>query len=508
MSSEEISSSPSLVDSTLTRRAALGVGLGGVALFSAACSGGGGSSGTPSGGGPVPPTAQSELELLLSRVTYGHDAATHARAVDLGYEAWLEEQLAPETIADGACDVLLAGFPTLTLSSKQNYEQYYAQGNAARIALELRAATMLRAAFSKRQLFERVVEFWSDHFNVDQSDSLQNVLKTQDDRDVVRAHALGKFPDLLRASARGAAMSFYLGNYRNTATAPNENYGREIMELHSLGVGNYSESDVKAVARCFTGWGFQQTNSPGFGAFHFDPARHDDSAKVVLGHVIPAGGGVNDGEIVLDLLVNHPATAQFLARKMCRWFLSYEPSTNLVDAVAAAYTQTGGDIKAMLRVVLAKSSMTWALTQPAKMKRPFHLAASILRSTPFTITDATRLSTELGHMGHETFLWPSPNGYPDSSSAWGLGMLMRWTFASRLFAGDVAGVAFDPASVFANVPVVELARRADVILSGSRLSPTEVVAIQAYVDGAGGVDAALQREVMALAASSPSFQTY
>lgn len=508
MSSPAEPTETSSPDFVLSRRAVLGAGIGGLALASAACSGGGG--GGASIVPPVEPPTPTEtaLDLLVARTTYGHDAATLARARAIGHTAFLEEQLAPEAIDDSASEARLAALVTLGLSSKQNYDQFYATGHADRVASELRAATLLRAAWSKRQLFERMVEFWTDHFSVDQSDSLQNVLKTQDDRDVIRAHALGNFRDLLRANAHGSAMSFYLGNYRNTATNSNENYGREIMELHTLGVGNYTEADVKAVARCFTGWSFHATNTPNFGGFVFRPERHDDGVKQVLGTTIPAGLGQQDGEIVIDMLVEHPATARFLALKLCRWFLAYDPPQDVVDATAAAYTNSGGDVRAMLRVVLSPEAMTKALARPRKLKRPFHLAASILRALNVTVTDPMSLAAELRAMGHESFQWPSPNGYPDAADAWGMGLLTRWAFVSRLFAGEIDGTSVAVANVFERIDPLHLAEHAASTLAGERFRASEVAAIQAYVDGALVVDLPLQREVLALTASAPSFQSY
>ncbi len=484
----------------VSRRSLLGLSLGGAAVMSAMQS---------ARALPSAPQMPADIRFLLSRITNGYDAATQARALALGYGAFLEEQLHPETIPDVRGDAVVAMFPTLGRTSQDNYVNDYLQGRAEMLRTQLRCATIMRAAYSSRQLLERMVEFWSDHFNIDHTDSMNAVLKTQDDRAVIRAHALGNFHDLLLASARSSAMGFYLGNYRNTATQPNENYGREIMELHTLGVGNYTEADVKAVARCFTGWSFKEVTTGDFGGFLFRSSLHDDTQKVVLGVIIPAGGGVTQGEIVVNMLAGRPETAQFLARKLCRFFLCYEPPQAVVDAVANAYSSTAGDIKSMLRVIFAPATIA---AVPAlnlvKYKRPFHLMTSILRAIPFQIAAPERLTEQLGLLGHEPFRWPTPNGYPDRLDAWASGEQTRWAFTTDLFADAIPGVNFHPSEVFAGFPKDQLAQAANRRLTGISLSPRDVVAIQLYVDSFPSITDALLREVMTLAASAPSFQNY
>lgn len=451
----------------------------------------------------------NDIRFLLSRITNGYDAPTLGRALALGYRAFLEEQLHPDTIPDGRGDAVVSMFPTLSRTSQDNYVNDYQQGRAEMLRTELRCATILRAAYSSRQLQERMVEFWSDHFSIDHTDSMNAVLKTQDDRDVIRRHALGNFRDLLMASARSSAMGFYLGNYRNTSTQPNENYGREIMELHTLGVGHYNEDDVKAVSRCFTGWGFKEVTTGDFGGFKFRSWLHDDTQKTVLGLAIPAGGGVAQGEIVVNLLAARPLTAQFLARKLCRFFLCYEPPQALVDAVANAYMGSGGEIKDMLRVVFAPTSIAQIpQAELVKYKRPFHLMTSILRAVRFQIAEPIRLIQQLNRLGHAPFIWPTPNGYPDRLDLWASGEQTRWSFTTDLFSNAIPGVSFDPANVFAGMPKSQLAQAANRRLTGQMLAPWDVTAIQTYVDSFPGITDALLREVMTLTASAPSFQIY
>ena len=232
-------------------------------------------------------------------------------------------------------------------------------------------AAQYRQMFSQRQLYEVMVEFWSDHFNIHLVNGLGPTLKPEDDRQVIRAHALGNFRDLLHASAKSPSMLFYLDNFFNLASAPNENYARELMELHTLGVdGGYTENDVKEVARCFTGWSirFPGDTSGDYGTFVFLPAVHDNNAKVVLQNSITAGGGQSDGEQVLDILAAHPSTAQFIATKLCRRFISDTRTQPVIDAVAAAFTQSGGDIKTTLRALFATDA--FRNTADLKFTRP------------------------------------------------------------------------------------------------------------------------------------------
>ncbi len=447
------------------------------------------------------------LDRLLERISYGHQPALRDRAFALGWEAFLEEQLHPENLADPEGDAMAARFPTLSMSPRQLFDAYGVTGALQIPMVELQTASLLRAARSRRQLHERMVEFWSDHFSIDQSDSLASILKTQDDRDVCRAHALGTFPQLLRASARSAAMLFSLGNYRSTASAPNENYGREILELHSIGLGQFTELDVREAARCLTGWTFLQFEDANAGAFRFEPAMHDNGPKLFLGDTIPAGGGVLDGQKLIRTTSLHPATAQRISGKLCRWFHGVEVAP-IVAAAAAEWTATQGDIRAVMRVMLSQSAFAGAPPDVRKTKRPFHFAAGILRSLPFLFTGTTALAEELAAMGHRPFHWPAPDGYPDTTDAWVGGLQRRWSFASRLFGNQVSGVSIDVGAAFGTAPKTSWARRAAWLLRGPGPLTHDVAAIQDYVDLFPAASDTLRAETLALTASAPSFQSY
>ena len=276
-----------------------------------------------------------------------------------------------------------------------------------------------------------MVEFWSDHFNIHLVNGLGPTLKPADDLQVIRSHALGNFRDLLHASAKSPSMLFYLDNFLNVASAPNENYARELMELHTLGVdGGYTETDVKEVARCFTGWTFVFPPNVDYGTFIFDLNAHDAAAKAVLQNIISAGGGQTDGEQVLDILAAHPSTAQFIATKLCRRFISDTPTQAGIDAVAEAFTISGGDIKDTLRALFATDA--FRNSADLKLTRPAEYLAGLVRTlapdTSYPTDDGLLFFFAQSILGQVPFYWPTPDGYPDEQSYWAStgGMLNRW----------------------------------------------------------------------------------
>jgi uncharacterized protein (DUF1800 family) len=397
-----------------------------------ACGGGGGDGGvTGSTPAAVTPAASSEF-TTLKRTSFGAHRDELAMIQSMGIDAYLERQLNPAQIDDGNLETTLQTlFPLTTQSPAQLISGF--PDNIADIALQMISATQYRQMFSKRQLYEVMVEFWSDHFNIHLVNGLGPTLKPEDDRLVIRSHALGNFRDLLHASAKSPAMLFYLDNYANQAAAPNENYARELMELHTLGVdGGYTETDVKEVARCFTGWAIRFPGDPGgdYGTFVFSPALHDDNAKVVLGNTISAAGGQTDGEQVIDLLASHPSTANFIATKLCRRFISDTPDPLSVEAVASAFTQSNGDIKTSLRALFA----TAAFRNSADLKicRPAEYLAGLIRAlapdTPYPTDNGQLFYFAQLIMGQLPYYWPTPDGYPDEQTYWAStgGLLNRW----------------------------------------------------------------------------------
>jgi uncharacterized protein (DUF1800 family) len=440
---------------------------------------------------------------LLRRITFGPRPDDLARARRLGSQAFLEEQLEPDRAGLREPFVSLRELPTLTMSipallqayprptgqvrrrladGRMTPEQYQASvppdTRPARIVSELQAARVLRAVESQRQLQELMVDFWLNHFNVYAGKAAVRWYVTAFERDVIRPRALGRFPDLLRETARHPAMLFYLDNWLSTrpdfvipigpragqTAGLNENYARELLELHTLGVdGGYTQGDVREVARVFTGWTIDRPNESGL--FVFRPRRHDPGSKVVLGQRIKATGQ-DEGEAVLSLLAQHPATARFIATKLVRRFVADVPPTTLVDRVASVYRDTGGDIRAMLRTVFTAPEFGAGSVRAAKTKTPFEFVVSAARAVDARM-DA-RGGLALAHaaalIGEPLYGAQAPTGYPDRAEAWvNAGALLgRLNFAQTLARGRVPGVVTDLEGVAAGadlgVPVQVLDR--------------------------------------------------
>ena len=311
---------------------------------------------------------------------------------------------------------------------------------------ELTSAALLRATYSKRQLYEVLVEFWSDHFNIDSSKAECAWLKAGDDREVIRKHTLGRFGELLRASAFSPAMLWYLDGRANvkrtSAERPNENYARELLELHTLGVhGGYTQADVMEAARCLTGWTVRDRHGLGKARVEFHADQHDDGRKCVLGVEIPAAGGERDAETLLAIVAAHPSTARHLATKLCRRFIADEPPDAAVERVAAAFAGSAGDIRSTLRALFATPE--FAHSRGTKLKRPFHYTVSILRASEAATDAGPALTSYLARMGHAPFQYPTPDGYPEQAVAWQGALFWRWKLALALAGGHVEGTRID-----------------------------------------------------------------
>jgi uncharacterized protein (DUF1800 family) len=385
---------------------------------------------------------------------------------------------------------------------------------------QLQQAKLLREIESKRQLQEVLVDFWGNHFNIDVKKNFDRVLKVADDRDVIRPHIWGSFRDLLEASAKSPAMLIYLDNALSTvprtvtpreaqytemirermiengngAFAPqvptvgetkggiNENYGREIMELHTLGVdGGYTQQDVQEVARCFTGWSVDRQT----GEFQFRPRAHDNGQKVVLGHVIPPGGGMQDGETVLDILASSPATAHHIALEMCERFVSDDPPPVLVDRIAGIFTQTNGDLRQVTEAILTSPEFLSPSDYDNKIKSPLEFAVSAVRASGSTLIPQTAqpygklvsmiegagtlgrqqavdrlnrrprqsLNWHIYDLGEPLFGCTPPTGYTEISTSWVSpgALIERLNFALALTEQKVSDVNFDPQTLFAGI---------------------------------------------------------
>jgi uncharacterized protein (DUF1800 family) len=426
---------------------------------------------------------------LLNRFAYGPRPGDVDAVVAMGLDRWFERQLAAD-LPDARLAERLQGLPALRLSAAEIARTYPSRGQAyyeARLAgalpeesegegevraaflrwaerqgyrrqreltAQLTAQKLYRAVLSENQLAEVMTDFWFNHFNVSMTDDKARSWLLSYERDAIRPHALGRVRSLLEATARHPAMLLYLDNAQSTAAegaASNENYARELMELHTLGVdGGYSEEDVAEVARAFTGWTVAppRKKGSGDGGFLFRAGRHDAGAKSVLGRRLAAGRGLEDGEEVLNLLAAHPATARHLATKLAVRFVSDRPPAALVDRLASVAQRTGGDVRALLRALAAAPEFWSRESVGAKIKSPFELAASALRATGADLQSPREVVRWVARMGQPLYACQAPTGYPDRAEAWvSTGALVnRMNFSLELASGAVDGVRLDRAA--------------------------------------------------------------
>jgi uncharacterized protein (DUF1800 family) len=346
---------------------------------------------------------------------------------------------------------------------------------------ELKEARIYRAVYSNRQLEEVLVDYWFNHFNVDSTknvamaQNLGHVLIGSYERDAIRPHVLGHFRDLLLATARHPAMLYYLDNWESVApdsfsVGPfaqrrgvvngvpnsiitnglqrlvhglNENYGREIMELHTLGVkGGYTQADVIAVARCFTGWTVRNPENP---EFVFAPFMHDYGEKTVLGHRIPAGGAEEDGLKVIDILARHPSTAKFISLGLARHFVADQPPQALVNRMAQTFIKSDGDLRAVMETMFRSPEFFSEGAWEARVKSPLEMAASTIRAMDGELTDAWATVQKISDMGQALYAKVEPTGYPDVAETWlgATAVIARMNFGAAIASGEVPGVSVD-----------------------------------------------------------------
>ncbi|HYX40467.1 MAG TPA: DUF1800 domain-containing protein, partial [Pyrinomonadaceae bacterium] len=364
--------------------------------------------------------------------------------------------------------------------------------NPQQLVTELQRAALLRAVYSERQLSELTVDFWENHFSIYAQKDADRWLLTSFDRDAIRPYALGRFRDLLGATAHSPAMLFYLDNWQSsvlrkypaTKDKParqvggiNENYARELMELHTLGVdGGYTQRDVQEVARCFTGWTIRKPNEEGL--FVFNPAAHDNGEKVVLGQRIPAGGGISDGERVLDILARHPSTARFIATKLARRFLSDDPPASVVKRAAEVFLKTDGSIRETLRAIITAPEFFAPTAYRAKTRTPFEYAAAALRALGAETNADRPVLDWIARMGQPVFGRVTPDGYPDRATQWlSTGALLtRINFADALATNKINGTRINLSNLLqgadTNEPQTLVARLAHDALGDDLAPPT------------------------------------
>ena len=559
-----------------------------------------------------PLTEEQRVWHLLNRVTFGPSPGDVERLERGGAKAFLEEQFHPERIDDSAVERRIAGLPTLSMSPEELAENFpaknQAQGQAQasgkgsagfdasemtrpgqsrqgttgetpamsgpggmqevdgprRITMELAREQLWRAIYSQRQLEEVMMQFWMNHFNIFAGKGADRWLITSFERQTIRPHALGKFEDLLVATAKSPAMLFYLDNWLSVApytttegsvyrtssgVAPgeeapgrqalarpvnwnpnrfpgrprplarpqnrrglNENYARELMELHTLGVdGGYTQQDVREVARCFTGWTINRPQQGG--SFFFDPRLHDFGQKTVLRRKIKAGRGMEDGLEVLHLLAQHPATARFISLKLCRCFVADNPPASVVNRAGKAFLKSKGNIRAVVLAILSSPEFNSSAAFRAKVKSPLELVASSLRALNGETDAGPPLLAAMLRMGQPLFYYQAPTGFPDRGSAWinSGTLLQRINFATLLAANRLRGTRVDLQAGAADSSPGEVVKRLSDRLLGGELSPETRQAVMKTVDGSeapglGGPLSAQALKVAAVLVASPDFQ--
>lgn len=383
----------------------------------------------------APPQLSDEPAVkLTNRFGFGPEAEQIEEIRRKGCDKWFDLQLLPDEEEPIALAVQLEN---LEINHLGPYDLRDWPEDA--IHGQLEQAAILRAVYSPWQVRERLVDFWSNHFNIYAKKGLGAYRKTMDEQTVIRKHVLGKFPDMVKASSRSSAMLLYLDQQNSTYENPNENYARELLELHTLGVnGGYTQKDVMEVARCFTGYTEERRFLRKKGAFRFRDELHDHGKKVVLGQVIEPGGGLSDGDKVIDIVTSHPATAKHIATKLCLYFLGHAQEES-VKKVSDTYLETGGDIRSMMRDLYQEFQ-----SQPSVpiIKRPFDYLVSSMRALNAT-TDGKQVRQQLKEMGQPLYMWPMPDGYPIDTSSWKGSLLARWNFACDLLANAIPGTKVD-----------------------------------------------------------------
>ena len=478
---------------------------------------------------PLPEDAAAAMSAFttVSRIGFGPTPGQISRIAETGIPGYIEEQLADNMEEDSKVNWRTAGLESLQ-DVKDAPDLLFSMPDSQLLS-ELQQSSIIRAVYSRHQLRENLFDFWTNHFNIYAlKDNGRELLPTDAER-VIRPHILGKFKDMLFASAKSPAMLTFLDTAKNKRGAPNENYARELMELHTVGVhSGYTLNDIQQIARCFTGWTLKEglkrglfvfrltdfTRAPDW--FYFDSAEHDNGAKYIpfLRLPIPAGGGENDVTPVLEKLSLHPDTANRLAQKLCMRFLGNQPQ-EIVDKAASAYLRNDTDIRSMLRPILLDGLPDSSNLRPI-LKRPFSMMISSLRALAADTDGGDSLQSHLGNMGQPLYQWPMPDGFPPQEAAWTGSLLPRWNYSIALTSGSIAGTEVDISSLIAAAGAVSDTQKLDAlietILSRRADSPEAAPArnsVQNYMEQARShnmPETEILSECAALLLSAPIFQ--
>jgi uncharacterized protein (DUF1800 family) len=480
-----------------------------------------------------------ELVLLVNRTNYGFSLAEYQVAESMGYDAYLQQQLntTPTDIDTGDFDPTLnariGAYDILGMTVKEIRDAYNGMG-ATSSFIALRQACsfqIMLATYGEGQLFARTYELWRDHTNTDvNSETRQRWMMHPYNRRLMNA-TFEDFEAVLFASAQSGSMMHYLNQNESTVDNPNENYAREVMELHTLGVDNtYTEDDIVGASRVLTGWGFDNNqNNATFGEYRYLDAIHDQGTKTVIGQQYGPNGGEQEGIDLLNFLVGHEDTAEYVSRKMVRFFLGYGAPEDIVQYVKSVYLDTAGGtrpighIPTMVETILQRDVLTtYASVQGTginrKFKRPLHYVASIMRATGAIMTptatsfldSSSQAGFALRSMGAYPHTWATPDG-PFDSLAWAEGaVLARWAFADRLAQQNLGDtVDFNITNWLSQVGADasgEHGRGFSELLTGGQFDQKEVDDLTAFLGQNPGEQ--LLQEGLALALQMPSFQFY
>src|SRR5215471_2370009 len=509
-------------------------------------------------------TADQRVAHVLSRLTFGARPGDFEKVRAMGVEAFINQQLDPDSIENSSVIAKLQKLPTLNMATPVIIDQYTppkpavspspalakpevmnapevktAQNspsqtqqsatnastpampngvssrpedtskpptiqtsaqtpapkptptpkNPQMVVTDLQRAKLLRAVYSNRQLDELMVDFWENHFSIFANKDDDRYLLTGFDRETIRPFALARFRDLLGATAHSPAMLFYLDNWRSSVPRP-----YPARNGKPAGVdGGYTQKDVQEVARCFSGWTIEKPNAEGL--FLYRPGLHDDGEKIVLGHKILAGGGIADGERVLDILATHPSTARFIATKLARRFISDDPPPSVIDRAAQVFLRTDGSIRETVRAIITSPEFFSKAAYRAKVRSPFEYAAAALRATSAETDGDRPVLDVIGRMGQPLFGRITPDGYSDRAEQWlsSGAMVARLNFAAALAGNRLKGTRIDPANVLSGI---DLTKKDEV---ASRL-----IQIMLTGDASAGTSAALEKVWKAESPTVPS----
>jgi uncharacterized protein (DUF1800 family) len=521
--------------------------------------------------------AQAKAIHLLSRITYGPRPGDVDRVLAMGIDKYIDQQLHPEHIPDTLAERMVQAFPVLKMSRaelgqreqrvrQENQQRQREMGDSMRrpaqpgdgnpppmnseagqlrrLVAGFQQAAVVRAATSERQLYEVMVDFWTNHFNVYMAKGIDRVLMPSYIEETIRPNAMGSFENLLIATAESPAMMFYLDNAESVTPGSepprpnrfarrgigfggfgqrgrgqgfggsdsmsgiNENYARELMELHTLGVdGGYTQQDVINVARILTGWSIARGGGAG-PSFEFHGWAHDVGEKTALGQDFPAGHGMDEGVRLLKILANHPMTMRHVSAQLCQRFVADDPPDGCIDAGVHAWQRTHGDIREVVGAIIRSPEFWSAEYRGAKTKTPLEFVVSAVRAINARPDTMPALAQTLQRLGQPLYLDQPPTGYPETQESWvnAGALLARFNIALALASGRMPGAQVDLAQLLpAGTDAQTLSDAVNRTVLNGTATPNTLRVIKSQLSNVDSPEMARSLAV-ALALGSPEFQ--